>query len=253
MILLVKKCPNCGQNIPEEASFCLHCFSPQNVTPIKLIEEKKKKPKAVIFSALIALLIITLVTVIICVGGLKNDDNDKGQSTERTTASSTVTTKRQTTTKKVSTTENTTVTEITTAKPTSDTTSTEHTSTATSTEDISTKKATTKLTTTKKATTSEKTSSPSVIINGNTLMNYPAERKNTTYTIPYDVTKIANNAFNGNKYIKTLKFSKREMIECDWNNLFSNLPNLEAVYVYPGTSADLEGLQYFDGEIVYYD
>ncbi len=30
-----KKCPNCGSNLPEEASFCMHCFTPLTKKQIK--------------------------------------------------------------------------------------------------------------------------------------------------------------------------------------------------------------------------
>lgn len=239
--MLDKKCPNCGNALPEEASFCMHCFTPLNITPLESSELGKNKSKKFIVLILFALCAVILVSTLICVHNSRNYNDDTTSFAKQVTTMSTATTK-QTTTKKDLTTENTTVAESTTAKPTSTTTTA-----------VQTTKTTTKLTTTKKATTIKTTVAPPVIIDGGMLTNYPADRTNSSYTVPYNVTKIASNAFNNNKYLRTLRFSKREAVECDWRNLFSSLPNLETVYVYPGTSADLEGLQYFDGEIVYYD
>lgn len=235
-----KKCPNCGNALPEEASFCMHCFTPLNITPLESSESGKNKPKRFFVLILFALCAVILVSTLICVHNSKGHNDAATTSSKQVTTISTSTT-RQATTQKVEATQKTTVSKSTTAKPTSTTTTALQTT------------KTTKLTTTKKATTIKTTVAPPVIIEGGILTNYPADRTNSSYTVPYNVTKIAGNAFNNNKHLKTLKFSKRETVDCDWHNLFSSLPNLETVYVYPGTSADLEGLQYFDGEIVYYD
>lgn len=238
---LDKKCPNCGQDMPEEASFCLECFSPLNISPIEATEKNNKNSKAIILIIIFVLIFSIVVTSIFIKSNKENNitvlnTTATGKVTKTTTSQQTtkLTTKptTQITTKK-STTESTTPTETTTKKPTTSTT-------------VSTTKSTTKKLT---ATTAP----AEVVIDGSTLTNYPSSRKNTSYTIPYSVTKISNNAFNNNKYLKTLKFSKREKLDCNFQNLFASLPNLETVYVYPGTDADLEGLQYFDGEIVYYD
>lgn len=239
--MLDKKCPNCGNALPEEASFCMHCFTPLNTTPLESSELGKNKSKKFIVLIYSALCAVILVSTLICVHNSKGHNDAATSSSKQVTTISTVAT-RQATTEKASTTKNTTLTESTTAKPTSTTTTA-----------VQTTKTTTKLTTTKKATTIKTTAVAPVIIDDGTLKYYPADRTNSSYTVPYNVTKIAGNAFNNNKHLKTLKFSKRETVDCDWRNLFSSLPNLETVYVYPGTSADLEGLQYFDGEIVYYD
>ena len=238
--MLDKKCPNCGNALPEEASFCMHCFTPLNITPLESSESGKNKSKRFFVLILFALCAVILVSTLICVHNSKGHNDAATTSSKQVTTISTSTT-RQATTQKVEATQKTTVSKSTTAKPTSTTTTALQTT------------KTTKLTTTKKATTIKTTAAPPVIIEGDILTNYPADRTNSSYTVPYNVTKIAGNAFNNNKHLKTLKFSKRETVDCDWRNLFSSLPNLETVYVYPGTSADLEGLQYFDGEIVYYD
>lgn len=235
-----KKCPNCGNALPEEASFCMHCFTPLNITPLESSESGKNKSKRFFVLILFALCAVILISTFICVHNSKSHNDNTTTSAKQTKTISTSTTK-QTTTKKTEAVQKTTVSKSTTAKPTSTTTTALQTT------------KTTKLTTTKKATTIKTTAAPPVIIEGDILTNYPADRTNSSYTVPYNVTKIAGNAFNNNKHLKTLKFSKRETVDCDWRNLFSSLPNLETVYVYPGTSADLEGLQYFDGEIVYYD
>lgn len=250
-----KKCPNCGNALPEEASFCMHCFTPLNVTPLEPSEAGKNKSKKFIALILFALCLcaVILISTFICVHNSKSHNDNTTTSAKQTTTISNATTK-QTTTIKAEAVQKTTVANSTT-KIISTTASTTAVSTSKQqkTTKATTKQTTTKKTTTKKTTTIKTTAAPPVIIDSGILINYPAGRTNSSYTVPYSVTKIAGNAFNNNKYLKTLKFSRREAVECDWGNLFSSLPNLETVYVYPGTSADLEGLQYFDGEIVYYD
>ena len=96
------------------------------------------------------------------------------------------------------------------------------------------------------------TASNKVVISGSVLSDYPNSKQDSSYTIPYTVTSISSGAFHGNPYLKSLKFSKRTNVSCNWSNLFANLPNLEKIYIYTGTSADTQGMQYFDGEIIYY-
>ena len=256
VVALGKRCPNCGSDLPEEASFCLDCFTPLNVTPIITKESSKKQPKGIIYLILAIVFVSALVSVLIVSTTAKKQDNSTTQSTTTAAAMAIkVTTSKQSTTKKTVSTEKSTATDSTAETESTTTSTTESTTKATTTTKPTTtkKKSTTKaVTTTKRAITTEKTTTPSVVINEGTLVSYPPDKTSSTYKIPYNVKKINNNAFN-NKYIKTIKFSKRETVECDWANLFSCLPNLKTVYVYPGTSADLEGLQYFDGEIVYYD
>lgn len=87
------------------------------------------------------------------------------------------------------------------------------------------------------------------------LVFYPQTKSDSRYNVPSNVTSINRNAFNGNAYLKTIKFSKRVQLYVDWKNIFSdnNLKNLETIEVYPGTDADLKGIKYFNGEIIYYD
>lgn len=96
-------------------------------------------------------------------------------------------------------------------------------------------------------------STNSVVYNDSTLVYYPSAKTNSEFTIPNYVTKIEKNAFKSNKYLESIKFSKNESFNCDWKNLFSSLENLNTIIIYAGTNADLIGMQYFDGEIVYYD
>ena len=84
------------------------------------------------------------------------------------------------------------------------------------------------------------------------LKKYPSSRKSSSYTVPYEVKEISKDAFKDNKYLKTLKFSKRADLKCNWDNLFASLSGLETIYIYAGTSADTQGMQFFTGEIVYY-
>lgn len=250
-----KKCPNCGNTLPEEASFCLHCFTQLNVTPLEPIEKSNNKSKDFIVLFSFVLCAVILASTFICVHNSKNHNDAVASSFKQVT---TIITTKQTTTKKAEVTQKTTTAKTTTEIVTTTASTTTSTNAVSTTKNqkitkTATKQNTTAKTTTKKATTIKTTTVAYVIIDDGTLKYYPADRTNPSYSVPYGVTKIAGNAFNNNKYLKTLKFSKREAVECDWNNLFSSLPNLETVYVYPGTSADIDGLQYFDGEIVYYD
>lgn len=240
-----KKCSNCGQPIPEESSFCLHCFTIINKrTDETLVHTNKKtdKNKKLMIVIVIFIVLVSMFSIA-AIAFWNNETNKKAENIDPPISTkSTLTTYSQTT-------QQSPITEKLTTETSTTTTTTTQTTTETTTENTAiTTTSTTKKVTTTKATTS----APRVIINGDTLTDYPADKKNSSYTIPYKVSKISNNAFNNNKYIKTLIFSKREIVECDWANLFSNLPNLEIVYVYPGTSADLEGLQYFHGEIIYF-
>ena len=62
-----KKCPNCGKNIPEESSFCLHCFTPLNVSEYTVGEkETAAKSKAVIIILSVVIVIIMLAVIIFC-------------------------------------------------------------------------------------------------------------------------------------------------------------------------------------------
>lgn len=243
-----KKCCNCGEALPEEASFCMHCFTPLNTTSLGTNETPNKKSNKLtkyISAVLCITLFISTITIICFFNSKSGNDTTPSKSDAQTITVGLSTAKTSEEAK------NTTLSN-TNAKPSSTTkkTSTEKSTSQQAATDSTTKTTTT---TTKKATTVKTTQEAKIVVSNGTLINYPANRTSSSYSIPYDVSKISSNAFNNNEHIRALKFSKRENIECNWSNLFSSLPNLETVYVYPGTSADLEGLQYFNGEIVYYD
>lgn len=54
---LEKKCPNCGKELPEEASFCLYCFTDidnykkSEVRPVAVVSTKNSAKKATVFCA----------------------------------------------------------------------------------------------------------------------------------------------------------------------------------------------------------
>ncbi|MGN1421689.1 MAG: hypothetical protein ACI4XC_09255 [Eubacterium sp.] len=252
-----KKCPYCGQSIPEEASFCLHCFTPLNIVKYSDSEDNGKSKNAITAIVFSIIIIVVLTAVLTCsISKINNDKaaaiysgNSSQISTEENISDTATFSTKETATEKITTKKATDSKEASTASEASKSTSAT-TEKQTTIKESTPKKSETKATV--KATEKTTTSVPAVVISNGILSKYPSDRKNKSYTIPYDVTRIEKNAFN-NKYIKTLTFSKRENVECDWANLFAGLKNLETVYVYPGTSADLEGLQYFDGEIVYYD
>ncbi len=245
-----KKCPHCNRPMPKGSSFCMYCF--RNVNKLKEpdINQSRRNIRPAL-TVLVAVVLIAITAGSITIAA-KSYDSDKTEA-QSTAQAATVT---EAATQSVS------YTETTTEKATSSTTATEK-ATATTTEKTSeeatsetvedvvtqsekalTKKITRKVTT---ATVSNK-----VIISSGVLKKYPASKNSASYTIPYDVKKISDNAFEVNRNLKTLKFSKRENLDCNWDKLFSALPNLKTIYIYPGTSADTRGMQYFDGEIIYY-
>ena len=238
-----KKCPHCNQPLPKASSFCLHCF--KMVTPLKEVatpkqkSHKKQATAAIILTAIIAVSAISAYAISFdkAKEAVKFDTSAPSVSVMSTKEASVAST-----TDLTSTTELTTTTEATQSEAT-----TEQTSEAASTEQTQPAPAVTE------ATTRATTISKEIIISSGVLKLYPSARSNSSYTIPYDVTKIADGAFERNTHLKSLKFSKRENLQCNWAKLFSALPNLKTIYIYAGTSADIEGMQYFDGEIVYYD
>lgn len=246
-----KRCPKCGGYLPKNASFCMHCCNLVSVRTVPANKEiKPKKTKWLILSSAIVLLAV----VCIIYGNSKTQSNktvqehtvvtvsefaETSQSTSETTAKETTAT-TSSTTKAAETVPSTvpSTEEVTSALiiyETAEQTTEQKTT-------VKTKKTTKKPTGTKQ----------DVEIQNGTLISYPKNKKTSIYTIPYSVKSIKKGAFRGNKYIKKLKFSKRENVKCDWNDLFSSLPNLKTIYIYAGTNADTEGMQYFGGEIVYY-
>ena len=238
-------CPHCKAEMPEEASFCLKCMTPRS---IEKAEFPNKKSKTGIYAAVIISFLVIIATALIIIA-YPRSQNLTAATTNQIQRQAVTETNPTTNITKVSSTVSTTkATKLTTTE------TTEKTSESTQTTEETTE--TTAETTTETTTVTKKeatTASTKIIYNGDTLVEYPSSRKDKSFTVPYSVKKISNGAFSKNKHLKTIKFSKREKLECDWAKLYSNLPELKTVYVYPGTDADLIGLQYFDGEIVYYD
>lgn len=249
--VMENRCPKCGCELPKDAAFCLHCFSNVNEKSPSVATNniKRHRPAVLIILALIivgcGLLLLYLQksssnnipsTTTMQITEATEQELDPSSKTIRTTEERTekvTTTAQPTTTAPVTTEAQTTVTQTTTEEQTA---------------------STTKQTTTQKTTQkSPQQENESIVIKDGKLISYPKNKKDSSYTIPYSVKSIKNDAFGGNPYIKKLKFSKREEITCDWANLFSSLPNLETIYICAGTSVDIEGMQYFGGEIIYYD
>ena len=242
------KCPHCGKPLPKASSFCMYCMHAIHEKDIAPKPRKKRKRSVMI--ALISLLIIilsgSLAFVLIRNKPVKTETSVRvsttavttvTQSAAQTTAAPKTTAKKETATKKETTAKKKTTAKIvTTAAPTEAATVTQP------------QPQTTQAPATRAATTA----SNAVSINGGTLSDYPNTKQDSFYAIPYGVSTIATGAFHGNAYLQTLKFSKRANLNCNWSNLFANLPNLSTIYIYAGTSADTQGIQYFDGEIIYY-
>ena len=236
-----KRCPYCNQPLPKASSFCLHCFSAVN--PLKEVSAPLQKSD----KNLIPLVSILAVIVIVCAVGtviLNLDKTDNVSYTEQTVSANTSVSTKATEKPSVTTSaaSESSVQPATATRP----------STVTETE-LMTEASEAAPPSTTKNTVKKTTASTAVVISSGVLKKYPSARSSSSYTIPYKVTKIADNAFETNTHLKSLKFSKRESLQCNWAKLFSSLPNLKTIYIYAGTSVDTEGMQYFDGEIVYYD
>ena len=223
------KCPHCGKPMPKSSAFCMYCMHAINERETPPVFQKSSKKGSLILCCF-------LLFFLLC-GSISFALTYHRKPKPATTVSQTVsvsetkteqeviqsTTKKKKMKEETSTSSPTTQAQVTTQKPT-------ETSTA-------------------KAPT---TSSNQVLINNGVLSDYPLTKTDSVYSIPYAVTHIVDNAFHGNPYLRTLKFSKRSNLHCNWSNLFASLPNLETIYIYTGTNADTEGMQYFDGEIIYY-
>lgn len=235
------KCPHCGKPLPKASSFCMYCMHGIHEREIVLKPEKMHKRSVMII--LISLLFIILggsIAFVLIYGKSAKEE------TTLTASTATVTSATETATQA-------TTAKTTTAKKAA--TKKETKTTAATTEAAAVTQAQTQpqarqapAPTTKAATTA----SNAVSISGGTLSDYPNTKQDSFYAIPYGVSTIATGAFHGNAYLQTLKFSKRANLNCNWSNLFANLPNLSTIYIYAGTSADTQGMQYFDGEIIYY-
>ena len=233
-----RKCPHCGEIIPEEAKYCLKCMNytielsnPKTIDSIN----KSNKSRIIIICTSVLIVIAAVAATIIANSSQKLETTTMLSSVSSTAPepSSSASIKSETTLDKTKSNET-----YTTEATTSTTTTTATTTTTT--------EATTITTTSAKKVTS----TPKPIIRNETLISYPAKIKKTSYRIPYKVKSISSNAFN-NKHLKSLYFSERENLDCDWKSLFGGLPNLQTIYIYPGTSVDIEGKQYFQGKIVY--
>ena len=235
---LENKCPHCGQPLPKSSAFCLHCMQGLHDKDVPTASDNKRKKGAVILCLLLLLFALSGSVAFALTRHARSASVTEAPQTASTTIAP--------------------VTAATTTQPTGADVQT--------TTEKQTKKETTNATTAPTATTQENTTqaapqttkapettaSNQVIISGSVLSDYPNTRRDSSYTIPYGVTSIANNAFHGNPYLRSLKFSKRTNVSCNWSNLFASLPNLERIYIYTGTTADTQGMQYFDGEIIYY-
>lgn len=68
-----------------------------------------------------------------------------------------------------------------------------------------------------------------------TLVKYPQNKNSNSYTIPSDVFIIAKGAFQGNKYIRTLKIPST--IKYIGDNAFDGCDQLTSIEIYESTSA----------------
>ena len=260
------KCSNCGKPLPQGAVFCMHCFTLNSKKLPPDINGVKKKKTALIIISLVVIICLCGAAVF-SIGKARFAKEEKNATSPSTTvkaseiaapstsvtaalttaeASTNAQTKPETTaTQTTSAPETTTATTTTATQPTAESTTKpkKETTKATKPKEKTAKKV-------KKKTT--KAQSSEIIIENGVLKKYPSSRKSSSYTVPYEVKEISKDAFKDNKYLKTLKFSKRADLKCNWDNLFASLSGLETIYIYAGTSADTQGMQFFTGEIVYY-
>ena len=292
-------CPHCGQPVPEEASFCLHCFSKINIETAPINESKKTHRFKQKYILICAIILLVAVVVSICFIGRKEP-----KRIPDTTAKVTQTTQKQTAApvsfhyKKsnngiIITSCNTKETTVTIpdkidSLPVSGIESNAignrvlHLIIAAKTNPVTIDNALFANTPQLQSITlparfrlkqfpdclapcrqlesvTVQTGNPDgfytengVVYKENTLVFYPPAKKDTAFTIPENVTSLKESAFH-NSLLTTLTFNKSSAFDCNWQALFAALPQLESIRVYPGSSADLVGAQYFSGEIVYYE
>ena len=90
------------------------------------------------------------------------------------------------------------------------------------------------------------------------LYRYPAKKKTKSYTIPKTVTTVYAGAFYNNKYITTIKMSKKvryidfraELWDAEKRSPFSGCKNLKNVY-YSGSKKDWNKIYYYDRDYDY--
>ena len=246
-----KKCPHCNRPIPKGSSFCMYCF--KNINRLKtpdICKTKRSVKRPLALIACITAIVIAVSTITV----FANREHIFESTTVSTSAQTTVTTEASALTTSVDKQTTSTTAKPTTKASTTTTTKVEQTSSASTENDddeiISKSNVTAKQTTRRNKITTTK--SNKVVIESGVLKKYPSSKSSKSYAIPYNVKKINDNAFEVNTNLTSLKFSKRENLTCNWDKLFSSLPNLRTIYIYPGTSVDTTGMQYFDGEIVYY-
>lgn len=226
------KCPHCGKPMPKSSNFCMHCMRGLDERDAPCVSGKSGKKSSLILCA---------VLLIIALGGSAAFASaHRNKSKQVTTLSQALTTSATTQT----------ASQNTTAAPS--TTKKQKAQKQTSTTAPSTQAQVVTQAPPPTTTQAPTTASNQVVISDGVLTDYPNTKQDSFYTIPYSVKSIANGAFHGNTYLRTLKFSKRTNVACNWSSLFASLPNLETIYIYTGSSADTQGMQYFDGEIIYY-
>ncbi|MBQ9531402.1 MAG: zinc ribbon domain-containing protein [Eubacterium sp.] len=239
-----KKCPHCNRPIPKGSSFCMYCFNSVNNLKEPVINHSRRSFNPRITLLACAVFAIVTISVLAVVSNSNNKPEVKAQYSTTLSEPAAKTTFPATTS--IKTKEETKTTAVTKEKTTEQISLKSADNEETQTVQTSAKK------TTRKTTTTTTTKSNKVIISSGVLKKYPSSKGSASYTIPYEVEKISDNAFERNSHLQTLKFSRRENLQCDWDKLFSALPNLKTIYIYPGTSVDTRGMQYFDGEIIYY-
>ena len=276
---MTKKCPHCGAEMPEESRFCLQCMQ-YAVAPEKpvLRTEHSRKRLLPYLAALLA--VVLLLTSVSAVYGVQKrhiaiaPEPSAPVSDTATPSVAAVEASEQMADEETASAPPEASSEADTDISAGDTTApsaggiaagaavgttvgtTAAAATRSATESATTKQNTTAAKTTAAPTTAKNTTAAtepadSIEITNGVLRHYPSGFTASRYTIPKNVTKIANNAFSGNRYITELEFSDREELDCNYANLFASLPNLKTIYIYPGTGPDLEGKNYFTGKVVY--
>lgn len=67
------------------------------------------------------------------------------------------------------------------------------------------------------------------------LVKYPASKQNTSFTIPTGTTRICRGAFQGNKYIQTIRIPST--VRRIGDNTFDGCENLRSIEVYTSSSS----------------